>query len=77
ARLEERGIAPGELLHVAQSLYHDHTPALAMGLQTVWIDRRAGKSGGGATLAAAPDLRISNRYESMAELAAAFSAGQG
>jgi len=77
ARLDERGIAPGELLHVAQSLYHDHAPALAMGLQTAWIDRRAGKSGGGATLAADPELRISNRFESMAELASAFSAGQG
>ena len=27
------------LLHVAQSLYHDHEPALALGLQTVWINR--------------------------------------
>lgn len=77
ARLDERGIAPGELLHVAQSLFHDHAPALAMGLQTAWIDRRAGKAGGGATLAADPELRISNRFESMAELASAFSAGQG
>ncbi|HJM61715.1 MAG TPA: haloacid dehalogenase type II [Alphaproteobacteria bacterium] len=76
ARLKERGIGPGELLHVAQSLYHDHAPALAMGLETAWIDRRAGKSGGGATLAANLDLRISNRFESMAELAAAYSAGQ-
>jgi|TARA_B100002003_G_scaffold250688_1_gene291030 2-haloalkanoic acid dehalogenase type II len=76
ARLKERGIGPGELLHVAQSLYHDHAPALAMGLETAWIDRRAGKSGGGATLAANLDLRISNRFKSMAELAAAYSAGQ-
>jgi len=77
ARLKERGIGPRELLHVAQSLYHDHAPALAMGLETVWIDRRTGKSGGGATLAANPNLRISNRFESMAKLAAAYSPGQG
>jgi 2-haloalkanoic acid dehalogenase type II len=77
ARLDERGIAPDELLHVAQSLFHDHAPALAMGLQTAWIDRRAGKSGGGATLAADPGLRVGSRFASMAELAAAFSAGQG
>jgi 2-haloacid dehalogenase len=77
ARLEERGIAPGELLHVAQSLFHDHAPALSMGLQTAWIDRRAGKTGGGATLAGDPELRVSSRYASMAELASAFSAGQG
>jgi len=48
-----------------------------MGLETVWIDRRTGKSGGGATLAANPNLRISNRFESMAKLAAAYSPGQG
>jgi 2-haloalkanoic acid dehalogenase type II len=33
--LEDRS----QLLHVAQSLYHDHEPALKLGLQTVWINR--------------------------------------
>jgi len=34
---------PGErLLHVAESLYHDHVPAQANGLRSVWIDRRRG-----------------------------------
>ena len=32
----------GRLLHVAQSLFHDHVPAKALGLPTVWIDRRGG-----------------------------------
>lgn len=58
--LERTSARPGELVHVAQSLYHDHVPAKAMGLRSVWINRRAGKSGGGATLpaAAAPDLEL-------------------
>ncbi len=43
------GVARSEVLHVAQSLYHDHAPALALGFQTVWINRRRGKSGTGAT----------------------------
>jgi 2-haloacid dehalogenase len=43
------GIAPGRLLHVAQSLFHDHVPAKAAGLPTVWIDRRHAKAGWGAT----------------------------
>ncbi|RKQ86182.1 2-haloacid dehalogenase [Solirubrobacter pauli] len=45
------------ILHVAQSLFHDHVPAKALGLTTVWIDRRAGRAGGGATppAAAVPD----------------------
>jgi 2-haloacid dehalogenase len=30
------------LLHVAQSLYHDHEPASALGLQTAWINRPSG-----------------------------------
>lgn len=37
------------VLHVAQSLFHDHVPAMRLGITTVWIDRRAGKAGGGAT----------------------------
>jgi 2-haloacid dehalogenase len=55
------------ILHVAQSLFHDHVPAKALGLTTVWVDRRAGRSGSGATPPASttPDLRVT----SMAELA--------
>jgi 2-haloacid dehalogenase len=39
------------LLHVAQSLFHDHVTAKRLGLSTVWIDRRGGRAGG-ATLPA-------------------------
>ncbi len=62
------GAAASDILHVAQSLYHDHVPAKAAGLTTVWIDRRAGKTGGATPAAAAvePDLR----FGSMAEFAA-------
>lgn len=41
------GVPQERLLHVAQSLFHDHVPAKAIGLSTVWIDRRSGE--GGAT----------------------------
>ena len=51
------------ILHVAQSLYHDHVPARALGLSSAWIDRRHGRPGFGATPPAnaqpdvtAPDL---------------------
>ena len=43
------GIADGKLLHVAQSLFHDHAPAKTAGLATVWIDRRHDRPGSGAT----------------------------
>jgi 2-haloacid dehalogenase len=49
-RLGGLGVAPDELLHVAQSLYHDHAPAKRLGLKTAWIDRRRGLAGSGATL---------------------------
>ena len=40
------------ILHVAQSLYHDHVPAKELGLTSVWIDRRRDRPGFGATPAA-------------------------
>jgi len=43
------GIPKGKLLHVAQSFFHDHVPAKAAGLPTVWINRRQGRPGSGAT----------------------------
>ena len=35
------------ILHVAQSLFHDHVTAKRLGLTTVWIDRRGGRGGNG------------------------------
>ncbi len=46
----ERLALPRErILHVAQSLYHDHVPAGRLGLSSVWIDRRHGRTGSGAS----------------------------
>jgi FMN phosphatase YigB (HAD superfamily) len=61
--LAEQGVANDQVLHVAQSLYHDHVPAKELGLRTVWVNRRAGRGeGGGATPAApvpvTPDLEV-------------------
>jgi FMN phosphatase YigB (HAD superfamily) len=33
------GVVEGPVLHVAQSRYHDIAPALALGLDAVWIQR--------------------------------------
>ena len=43
------GIPQEGLLHVAQSLFHDHVPAKSLGLPTVWINRRHDNPGWGAT----------------------------
>ncbi len=65
--LERIGEPAAKILHCAQSLYHDIPPAKALGMGTVWVDRRAGQRGSGATpqFKADPDLRVA----SMAELA--------
>ena len=60
ARLEPLGIGSDRLLHVAQSLFHDVAPAKALGLATVWVNRRAGRRSGGATprFEVKPDLEV-------------------
>jgi 2-haloacid dehalogenase len=47
--LPELGVGRDELLHVAQSLFHDHVPAKREGLPSVWINRRHDRPGWGAT----------------------------
>ena len=48
-QLPQLNAEKSQLLHVAQSLFHDHVPAKAIGLDTVWINRRHNKPGWGAT----------------------------
>jgi 2-haloacid dehalogenase len=43
------GVSRSSLVHVAESLYHDHGPAQANNLPSVWIHRRHEKTGSGAT----------------------------
>lgn len=58
--LERIGVAPGRLLHCAESLFHDIVPARKLGLSTVWVNRRKHKEGFGATppAEATPDLEV-------------------
>lgn len=76
-RAADLGIAREELLHVAQSLFHDHAPANRLGIASAWIDRRAGKAGSGATPLIEPPPRYDFRFTSLAELAAAHRAEIG
>jgi 2-haloacid dehalogenase len=66
---ERLGLPRERILHVAQSLYHDHVTAKRLGLTTVWIDRRGGRAGSGASpdAEAAPDAT----FPDMASFAAA------
>ncbi len=67
------GLPRDQILHVAQSLFHDHAPAQRLGMTTVWIDRRQGRSGSGAT----PDAkaRPNATFPDMASFAAAAVPG--
>lgn len=61
------------ILHVAQSLFHDHVPAQRLGLRTVWIDRRHGRRGSGATPPAIAEPNAT--YPDLASFASAATAG--
>jgi 2-haloacid dehalogenase len=71
--IERIGVARERILHVAQSLFHDHVPAKRLGLSTVWIDRRHDRPGFGATppANATPDAT----FPDMASFAAAATGG--
>jgi 2-haloalkanoic acid dehalogenase type II len=68
-RLAADGVPKVRILHVAQSLFHDHAPAQRLGFRTVWIDRRHDRAGSGATPPS--DARPDATFSSMAEFAAA------
>jgi 2-haloacid dehalogenase len=69
---ERIGLPRERILHVAQSLFHDHGPAQRLGMTSVWIDRRADRAGSGATPPsdATPDAT----FQDMASFAAAATA---
>jgi 2-haloacid dehalogenase len=58
--LARLGVTRERVLHVAQSLYHDHVPAKRLGLATVWINRPSRRAGVGVAppASARPDLEF-------------------
>ena len=73
ATLPDLDVDRSELLHVAQSLFHDHVPAKAMGLPTVWINRRQAQPGWGATPPPGSDVKPDWTFPDMAAFAAAYA----
>jgi 2-haloacid dehalogenase len=69
---ERLGLPKERILHCAQSLFHDHVPAKRLGMTTVWVNRRHGRGGGGATppAEAQPDLTVPD-MKTLADLATA------
>ena len=72
--LAHQGIARTDILHTAESMFHDHAPANKHGLANAWIYRRHGKEGFGATMDPGEMPRYDFRFNSMADLVAAHKA---
>jgi 2-haloacid dehalogenase len=66
AKLKTLGIGKSEILHTAESLFHDHGPANGHGLASCWIHRRHGQEGSGAAMAATQAPKYDFRFESLA-----------
>ena len=73
-QLAHRGIAKRDILHTAESMFHDHAPANRHGLANCWIYRRHAQDGFGATVRPdeMPDYQF--MFNSMADLVAAHRA---
>jgi 2-haloacid dehalogenase len=66
---QRTAVAPGQWLHVAQSVYHDVIPARSLGMTSVWVNRPSPRPGSGAAKSASakPDLEVPN-LKTLAEL---------
>jgi len=70
-KLTGLGLTKRDILHTAQSLYHDHEPAGAIGLAHCWIDRRAGKAGFGAVVPTAGETKVDFQFPTLGAFAEA------
>jgi 2-haloacid dehalogenase len=70
-KLGSLGVAKGDILHTAESMFHDHKPANSMGLASCWIYRRHKDEGFGATMHPGDMPKYDFQFTSMAELAKA------
>lgn len=68
AHLAELGLKPEEVLHTAESMFHDHVPAKRHGMASCWIYRRHAQEGFGATMTPEALPEVDFRFDSMADL---------
>lgn len=68
---DELGVRADDILHTAQSLFHDHAPANQFGLSNVWIDRQHlnENDNWGATTAMENRPTFDVRFDDMAQMA--------
>lgn len=71
AHIGDLGLAKRDILHTAESLFHDHVPAKKHGLANCWIYRRHAQQGFGATMDPGKKPKVDFQFHSLAELAKA------
>lgn len=76
AGIKRMGIEKRELLHTAESMFHDHVPGRANGLDNAWIYRRHAKQGFGATMNPGGLAECTFRFDSLQEMAEAHESNQ-
>lgn len=74
ANLARLGIEKHEILHTAESMFHDHAPANKFGLANCWIYRRHEQDGFGATMNPGEMPKYDFVFNSMAALVKAHQA---
>jgi len=68
SNLKTLGYEKADILHTAESLFHDHGPANRNGLKSCWIYRRYQQEGFGATMNPGEVPHYDFRFTSMAEM---------
>lgn len=72
--LDRLGISRDEILHTAESMFHDHGPANRLGLANCWIYRRHDQQGFGATMTPGEMPSYDFMFHSMADMVKAHQA---
>ena len=70
-KLKSLGIEKNDILHTAESMFHDHGPANRHGLASCWIYRRSAQEGFGATMDPGEMPKVDFQFNSMADLVTA------
>lgn len=68
SQLERLGYGRGDILHTAESMFHDHQPANTFGLANCWIYRRHDQDGFGATMHPGDAPKTDFTFNSMADM---------
>ncbi|MEM7347665.1 MAG: haloacid dehalogenase type II [Chloroflexota bacterium] len=75
--LKQLGVEKSEILHTAESMFHDHGPANRHQLASCWIYRRYEQDGFGATMPMDPMPTYQFQFTSMAAMVEAHKAEIG